>query len=71
MTKKEETPIDEHNKDYKSEIWKEYTGEELMWWVHLYTKRATHRNNKYLDKIEKDIYDAGNYLWMLGEKLKE
>ena len=66
----DKTPIDEHEEDYIPNIWKEYSAEELMWWVHLYTKRATHRSNKYLDNIEKDIYDARNYLWMLEQKLK-
>jgi len=61
--------IQEHQKDYIKDIWKEYTHEELMWWVTLLVRRSTHRTNK--DKSLKDIEDARNYLWMLEESIRE
>lgn len=61
--------ISEHQKDYKEGAWKNYTLGELGMWYDLLTKRAGHRTNQ--EKKEKDLYDAGNYLWMLKEKLKE
>lgn len=69
MANKGSTPIDEHQKDYIPDIWKEYTGEELMWWVLNLVRRSTHRKDK--DKALKDLDDAKNYLWMLEEKVKE
>jgi len=55
--------LGKHQKDYKREAWKQYTAEELQWWVHLLTKRASHRTNE--DKKKKDLYDASNYEGML------
>jgi len=69
MNKKIETPLDEYKKEYIPDIYKEYTGEELMWWILNLVRRSTHRTNK--DKSLKDIKDARNYLWMLEEKVKE
>ena len=59
--------IEEHQKDYIPEIWKEYTIGELGMWVSLLTKRAGHRANE--EKRAKDLHDAANYLWMLEQKL--
>ena len=61
--------IEKHQKDYKTEAWKNYTIAELGWWVHLLTKRSEHRSNQ--EKREKDLYDASNYLWMLQQKLED
>lgn len=61
--------IEKHQKDYKPEAWKAYSLGELGMWVHLLRKRAEHRTDKV--KKEKDLYDAGNYLWMLKQKIKE
>ena len=55
-----------HQKDYKPEAWKQYTIEELQWWVQLLIKRASHRTNE--EKRQKDLYDAGNYMEMLRIK---
>lgn len=54
-----------HQNDYKTSAWKEYTKEELEWWVRLLTKRASHRTDE--DKKRKDLYDASNYQSMLDE----
>jgi len=69
MAKKKATPTEGDNKDYIPEIWKEYTIEELMWWVINLTRRATHRLNK--EKALEDIENANNYLWMMSEAVKE
>ena len=60
-----ETPssIAEHQADYRDGAWEEYTCEELVQWVSLLVKRATHRGNP--DKRAKDLRDARNYLDML------
>jgi hypothetical protein len=63
------TPLDEHMKDYRKDIWKEYTVEELMWWVLNLTRRSTHRKN--IAKAKKDLYDAKNYLWMLEHAIED
>lgn len=60
--------VKDHQKDYKHEVWMEYTNEELSWWVKLFTKRSQHRTTK--KKALKDLDDAKNYLWMLTEKTK-
>jgi len=61
------TPIDEHQKDYKTEAWKQYSIYELGQWIHLFHKRSSHRNN--LEKASKDLHDAKNYLWMIKQQL--
>ena len=58
-----------HEDDYIPEIWKEYTVEELMWWVINLTRRATHRLDR--KKSLKDLEDASNYLWMMSQAVKE
>lgn len=60
-------PIEKHQKDYRYKAYMEYTKEELVMWVHLLTKRATHRTS--IKKIQKDLYDAKNYISMLELKL--
>ena len=61
--------IEQHQKDYKEEIWKQYSLQELGNFVHLFHKRASHRSN--LEKATKDLHDAKNYLWMMEAMLKE
>jgi hypothetical protein len=61
--------LKKHQKDYKSGAWKSYSIFELGMFVHLLTKRSTHRSNE--EKREKDLYDAQNYLSMMQEKLDE
>lgn len=68
MSKKNESPIASHQSDYKPEIWKNYSLQELGIWVHLFHKRALHRLNK--EKATKDLHDAKNYLWMIEQNLK-
>lgn len=58
-----------HSADYKSDAWKDYSFQELGWWVHLFAKRATHRTT--IEKIKKDLYDARNYLKMMEAKLDD
>ena len=60
--------IAKHQADYKPDIWRNYTIEELGNWIHLFNKRATHRTNN--ERARKDLYDAKNYLWMIKENLK-
>jgi hypothetical protein len=57
-----------HQDDYKPRSWDEYGMDELGNWVHLLSKRATHRTNPA--KRKKDLYDARNYLNMMDAKLK-
>lgn len=60
--------IEKHKEDYKEEIWKNYSLQELGMWVHLFHKRSLHRDNE--EKARKDLYDAKNYLWMIEQNLK-
>lgn len=55
--------IEHHQVDYKSDAWKQYTLQELGYWVHLFVKRAEHRDNA--EKKVKDLHDAQNYLNMM------
>lgn len=66
-----ETPasIQPHQPEYKSQAWKAYTLAELGMWVHLFAKRAEHRQD--MDKRRKDLYDARNYLKMMEAHLDE
>lgn len=59
--------IDAHAGDYKPSAWEAYTLAELGQWVHLFAKRAEHRDNP--EKRAKDLYDARNYLEMMRGKL--
>ena len=61
--------IAKHQADYKPEIWRNYSIEELGNWIHLFNKRATHRVND--EKARKDLHDAKNYLWMIEQNLME
>jgi len=56
----------EHQKDYREGAWREYTAEELQWWVRLLTKRAGHRTNP--EKRDKDLHDAANYQAILDQE---
>lgn len=58
-----------HQVDYKENAWEDYTYDELGHWVHLLAKRAEHRVD--LEKREKDLTDAQNYLNMMQAKLDE
>lgn len=57
--------LNQHQYKYNANAWKEYTEEELEWWVKLFTKRAEHRKDPV--KKEKDLRDARNYQMMLSE----
>lgn len=59
--------IEQHAADYKPKAWEAYTLAELGQWVHLFAKRAEHRDNA--EKRAKDLYDARNYLDMMRAKL--
>lgn len=61
--------IEKHSSDYKDIVWQDYSLFELGMWVHLFCKRARHRANK--EKIEKDLYDAQNYLNMMQSHINE
>lgn len=58
-----------HAQDYKHGAWRDYSTEELVMWIHLLEKRASHRTNE--DKMHKDLHDAANYRDMLTAKLAE
>jgi len=60
-------PLEEHQEDYKPAAWIAYSLRDLGNWVHLLTERATHRTN--IEKMKKDLHDANNYLFMMGEIL--
>jgi hypothetical protein len=60
--------IENHETDYKTAAWMNYSIEELGQWVSLLNKRAQHRDNP--EKARKDLYDAKNYLRMIEEKLQ-
>jgi hypothetical protein len=59
--------IREHAADYKSQAWKQYNLAELGQWVYLLAKRSRHRT--MLEKKNKDIHDARNYLAMMKAHL--
>jgi hypothetical protein len=59
--------IKSHAADYIDRSWEDYTFEELGQWVHLFAKRSEHRKNPA--KLQKDLYDAQNYLNMMQAKL--
>lgn len=59
--------LEAHQQDYKPNAWDDYSFQELGQWVHLLTKRSEHRDN--LEKRNKDLYDAQNYLDMMQNKL--
>ena len=59
----------QHQPDYVSQAWEQYSLLELGMWVHLLTKRAEHRSNP--DKRAKDLHDAENYLAMMQAKMTE
>jgi hypothetical protein len=57
--------LEKHSGSYKPDAWRQYTPEELQWWVKLLRKRASHRTDEA--KRKKDLYDADNYQAMLDE----
>jgi hypothetical protein len=61
--------IQQHEQDYQTNAWVGYTLAELGQWVHLLAMRAGHRSD--VDKRNKDLYDAQNYLDMMQSKLNE
>jgi len=54
--------IKEHQYKYNEGVWKDYSYEELIWWVKLLAKRSTHRAIE--EKAMKDLKDAKNYFEM-------
>lgn len=63
--------IKDHASQYQANAWEQYTMQELGNWVHLFTKRAEHRDPSQVAKIEKDLTDAQAYLDMMQAKLNE
>lgn len=61
--------IKKHSKEYKNGAWRNYSFQELANFVHLLSKRASHRTDG--TKTQKDLYDAQNYLNMMQSKLDE
>jgi len=61
--------IEKHQDDYIPAVFLNYSFAELGNWVHNLTKRATHRATP--EKKRKDMYDAKNYLAIMGMKLKD
>lgn len=53
-----------HATGFDKDAWREYQVYELGWFVHLLLMRSRHRTDAI--KRAKDIYDAGNYLSMMG-----
>jgi DNA-nicking Smr family endonuclease len=63
--------IQDNASNYKSNAWEQYTLQELGNWVHLFTRRAEHRDASQVAKIEKDLMDAQAYLDMMQAKVDE
>lgn len=61
--------LTQHQHNYKNNAWQDYTVVELGNWVHLFVKRASHRNN--VEKAKKDLDDAQNYLAMIQAHIDE
>ena len=59
--------LKKHEIDYKQNAWENYSFQELGNWVHLLAMRALQRST--VEKKEKDLYDAQNYLNMMQTKL--
>lgn len=59
--------IQEHEKDYNTRAWEAWSFFDLICWVRLYTRRASHRSS--LEKAAKDLQDAQNYLEFLKETI--
>lgn len=68
VSPKQPAVLDPHQPDYKPQAWQAYTLAELGQWVHLFSKRAKHRQPGS-DKKAKDLNDARNYLAMMGAAL--
>lgn len=54
-----------HETKFKPGAWKDYTSEELRWWVSLFSKRASQRAER--EKALSDLISARNYLEMFRE----
>lgn len=67
--KEDPESIQPHAGDYQPAAWRDYTQEELEWWVRLLNKRAGMRTDP--QKAEKDRYDAANYQEMLEALRRE
>ena len=61
--------IKPHADKFKEGAWRNYSYEELAQWVNLLTKRACHRTQ--IEKVDKDLDDAANYLAMMTSKFVE
>lgn len=59
--------FENHSGDYSPDAYLEYSYEELGQWVGLLMKRANMRTT--VEKMNKDIGDARNYLAMMEAKL--
>jgi len=68
MSKDLDNMLNEHQSKFKVKSWKNYTDEELRWWIKLLRKRAEHRSDE--EKRDKDLKDASNYALMLSESIK-
>jgi hypothetical protein len=68
MSKELDKMLGEHQSKFKVKSWKNYTDEELKWWIKLLRKRAEHRVDE--EKKYKDLKDASNYELMLSESEK-
>jgi len=53
---------------FKSNSYMNYTPQELINWIQLITKRASHRND--LVQASKDLEEAANYAIFLNNKLR-
>ncbi len=58
-----------HAPKYNNNSWQDYTLQELGNWVHLFSKRATHRADP--EKRQKDLVDARNYWLMMGSHIDQ
>lgn len=67
MDMKTPNRIKSHANDYKDKAWEQYTLSKLGQWVYLLAKRSQHRTT--LEKKNKDLYDAENYLKMMKAHL--
>jgi len=63
----EETTV-RYIEEYKPDIWRAYSPEELASWVGLFAKRATMRTSK--EKALSDLQNAQNYLAFLLRKIE-
>lgn len=68
MSKDLDRMLAENQSKFKENTWKNYTDEELRWWIKLLRKRAGNRKDEV--KRDKDLKDSNNYSLMLSESIK-